>query len=65
MSWDVQALYDILNLDFQKAFDKVLHYRLLFKLQAHGIAEHPCVWIGHWLSNHHQSVVLNGEVSDR
>jgi len=29
---------DVIYLDFQKAFDKVPHRRLLMKLSAHGIA---------------------------
>ena len=29
---------DVIYLDFQKAFDKVPHKRLLIKLVAHGIA---------------------------
>ena len=30
---------DIIYLDFQKAFNKVPHQRLLFKLKAHGIGD--------------------------
>ena len=30
---------DIIYLDFQKAFDKVPHQRLLLKLKAHGIGD--------------------------
>ena len=33
---DVGSPIDIIYLDFQKAFDKVLHQRLLLKLKAHG-----------------------------
>ena len=34
---DVGSPVDIIYLDFQKAFDKVPHQRLLLKLKAHGI----------------------------
>ena len=30
---------DIIYLDFQKAFDKVPHQRLLLKIKAHGIGD--------------------------
>ena len=41
---------DVIYLDFQKAFDKVPHHRLLMKLQAHGIGGNVLQWIGNWLS---------------
>ncbi len=33
-------------------------------MQDHGIGDHLCAWIGDWLSNRVQRVVLNGETSD-
>ena len=36
---------DIIYLDFQKAFDKVPHQRLLLKLKAHGIGDGIIDWI--------------------
>jgi hypothetical protein len=63
-NWDVRVPYDIIYLDFQKAFDTVPHNRLISKLQSHGIGEHLCTWIRDWLSNRLQRVVLNGEASD-
>ncbi len=64
-SWDARAPYDVIYLDFQKAFDKVpITARLISKLRSHGIGEHLCAWIGDWLSDRQQRVVLNGEVSD-
>jgi len=42
----------VIYLDFQKAFDKVPHARLLIKLLAHGISGKILQWI----------VVLNGKV---
>ena len=63
-SWDVRTPYDVIYLDFQKAFDKVPHNRLISKLRSHGIGEHLCAWIEDWLSDRQQRVVLNGEISD-
>ena len=55
---------DIIYLEFQKAFDKVPHKKLLNKLECHGIRGHIHHWISHWLSNRKQRVVLNGKFSD-
>ena len=49
--------------DFQKAFDKVSHQRLLLKLKAHGIGEGIINWIV-WLTDRKQGVVVDGEVSN-
>ena len=54
---------DVIYLDFQKAFDKVPHERLLNKLKAHGISGRILKWIGEWLKGRQQRVVLNGRVS--
>ena len=55
---------DIIYLDFQKAFDKVPHRRLLMKLNAHGITGNVLQWIENWLSNRKQRVILNGCFSE-
>ena len=36
---------DVVYLDFQKAFDKVPHQRLLLKLKAHGMDNAVINWI--------------------
>ena len=36
---------DVIYLDFQKAFDKVPHARLIYKLKAHGISGKILTWI--------------------
>ena len=36
---------DVIYLDFQKAFDKVPHQRLIFKLKAHGMGNSMINWI--------------------
>ena len=42
---------DVVYLDFQKAFDKVSHQRLLRKLKAHGIDNDVINWIEKWLTH--------------
>ena len=54
---------DIIYLDFQKAFEKVLHQRLVLKLKAHGIGDGIIDWIEQWLTDRRQRVVVDGEVS--
>ena len=54
---------DVIYLEFQKAFDKVPHARLLNKLLAHGISGKILQWIGECLKGRQQRVVLNGNVS--
>ena len=43
---------DIIYLDFQKAFDKVPHRKLLNKVESHGISGHIHRWISDWLCDH-------------
>ena len=43
--------YDIVYLDFSKAFDKVPHKRLLKKVAAHGIRGNILKWIRSWLTS--------------
>ena len=60
---DVKNPVDIIFLDFEKAFDKVPHKRLIKKLNAHGICGNISKWIENWLTNRKQRVVLNGKAS--
>ena len=55
---------DVVYLDFQKAFDKVSHQRLLLKLKAHGIGNEVINWIGKWLTHRRQRVIADGEISN-
>ena len=61
---DVGSPVDIIYLDFQKAFDKLPHRRLLLKLKAHGIGDSITDWIEQWLTDRRQRVVVDGEVSN-
>ena len=55
---------DVVYLDFQKAFDKVPHQRLLHKLKAHGIGNVVINWIEEWLTHRKQRVIVDGEISN-
>ena len=51
------------TLDYQKAFDKVPHQRLILKLKSHGMGNSIIKWIEQWLTDRKQRVVVDGEVS--
>ena len=51
---------DVVYLDFQKAFDKVPHQRLLHKIKVHGVTGNVLAWIEDWLTNRKQRVGVNG-----
>ena len=54
----------VIYLDFQKAFDKVPHKRLMNKLKAYGIQGNVYTWIQNFLSNRKQRVSVCGSYSD-
>ena len=55
---------NVVYLDFQKAFDKVPHQRLLIKLKSNGIGERMTTSIQTWLTDKRQRVTVEGEISD-
>ena len=55
---------DVVYLDFQKAFDKVPHQRLLLKLKAHGIGNDVINWIEKWPTHRKQRVIVDGDISN-
>ena len=61
---DKDENYDVIYLDFSKAFDKVPHQRLLHKVKAHGIGGKVYTWIEAWLRDRKQRVQVNGVRSD-
>ena len=56
---------DIILLDFSKAFDKVLHLRLLHKLDFYGVRSNTLNWIKAFLSYRQQQVLLDGVQSSK
>ena len=57
---DVRIVY----LDISKAFDRVWHKGLLFKLNKFGIGGKLLKWFSDYLSNRYQRVIINGQCSD-
>ena len=57
---DVRGVF----LDISKAFDRVWHSGLLFKLQAYGVEGKLLALLKDYLHNRKQRVVLNGQTSD-
>ena len=56
---------DVIYLDFQKAFDKVPHQRLILKLKSHGMGNSIINWIEQWLTDRRQRVVIRGRISSK
>ena len=54
----------MITVDFTKAFGKVPHRRLLYKLDHYGIIVSTHKFIRSWLSERFQIVLLDGQVSD-
>ena len=54
---------DLILLDFSKAFDKVNHLQLLYKLSTFGITGNTLKWIEAFLIGRSQTIVLEGESS--
>ena len=59
-----QKQTDVIVMDFAKAFDKVPHRRLLYKLDYYWIRGSTHKWISSWLSERSQKVKLDGQASD-
>ena len=55
---------DVLYTDFEKAFDKVNHRKLLMKLNMYGVNNNVIEWIGEYLKNRKFQVRVNGEMSE-
>ena len=54
---------DVLYCDFMKAFDKVPHKRLVYKVSKYGVKENVLGWIESFLSNRTQCVSINDTTS--
>ena len=56
--------FDVIYLDFSKAFDVICHKSLVVKLEAIGIEGKVIRWIVDWLKDRRQRVRVDGEFSD-
>ena len=54
---------DAILFDFSKAFDKVSHEKLIYKLHGYGIRGKTLTWIKAFLNGRSQTVVLEGDCS--
>ncbi|CAM4529072.1 unnamed protein product [Caretta caretta] len=59
----IRVIQSILCMDFQKAFDKVPHHRLLRKLRNHGIRGKVLSWTSNCLQDRKQRVGINSKFS--
>ena len=57
--WEVRGVF----VDMSKAFDKVWHQSVLFKLKQNGISGNLLKHMEDFLANRYQRAVLNGQVS--
>ncbi|KAF2355543.1 Reverse transcriptase domain [Trinorchestia longiramus] len=60
--YDSTKAVDLVYRDFQKAFDKVSHERLMAKVEAHGIRGNYS--IRNWLTSRTQRLVIHDQASD-
>ena len=61
---DKKHQYDLIILDFSKVFDRVLHKRLLKKMDHYGIRGSTYKWIQAFLTDRAQQVQVEGATSD-
>jgi hypothetical protein len=57
---DNRGQTDLILLDFSKAFDKVPHKRLLYKINYYGIRHSTNQWIANFLEGSTQQVLVEG-----
>ena len=61
---EMKKQVDVIYLDVSKAFDRVPHEKLLFKLESLGISGPLLSWFRSYLTGRRHRVVLNNEASD-
>ena len=61
---DGSKAVDMIDLDFQKPFDKVPLHRLLIKLKSHGIQGDVSRRLENCLNNRKQRVLINGKACE-
>jgi len=63
--WNIEShsSVDVIYLDLSKAFDSVVHTKLMFKLKQYGIRDNLYVWIEQFLTGRLQSVKVDDQLS--
>lgn len=61
---DTREQVDVITIDFAKAFDKVPHNKLIYKLETVGLNATVIKWIKAYLTDRNQKVRMDGHVSD-
>ena len=56
---DQGGSFDVIYMDFMKAFDKVPHRRLIYKIEKYGIKGNILEWIKSFLADRTQCVIIN------
>lgn len=59
-AFNANSQVDAIYTDFSKAFDKVSHKLLIYKLENHGISGNVLKWLKSYLFERHQRVVVDG-----
>jgi len=54
---------DVAYIDFQKAFDSVVHSKLCYKLKSYGVSGKLLEWVSDFLFNRVQAVKVNNKIS--
>ena len=60
---DEGGIYDVIMIDFRKAFDVVSHYKLITKLHKLGVCKQTLQWLIAFFSDRRQCVCLNSACS--
>ena len=63
-SLDAGIQTDAIYLDMAKAFDKVPHEKLLYKLEMVGVRGQLLAWFRNYLTNRRRRTVIEGYASD-
>ena len=60
---DESGLFDVITIDFRKAFDVLPHLKSLSKVSNLGVCEHTVLWLASFLSGRRQCVRVNSSIS--
>ena len=63
LPWGRRVVFDVVYIDFSKAFDSVVHSKLCLKLNAYGFGFELFDWIKEFLSSRSQLVLIDSCLS--